>query len=150
MSFSLTEQTLVFLKAILLGTMSGLVYDLCRAVRRMTHAGLVGTALADLAFWIAALSGLFYFAVTDAAAQMRGFVLLGEGLGMMLHFLCFTPLLLPVLVALLRFSARTAAFPLRIGCRLCAFVGQRWKGITPLVHFLKKLKKKLPFLRCLG
>ena len=93
MSFSLAEQTLVFLEAILLGAAGGLMYDLCRAARRAARTGTLGTALADLVFWLAALGGMFYFAVTDAAAQMRGFVLLGEGLGMALYFLCFTPLL---------------------------------------------------------
>ena len=150
MSFSLAEQTLVFLEAILLGVASGLVYDLCRAVRRAARTGMFGTALADLAFWLIALGGLFYFAVTDAASQMRSFVLLGEGLGMTLYFLCFTPLLLPVFVALLHLFARAAAFPPQLGGRLCVFAGRRLEGIAPPVQFLKKLKKKLPFLRRLG
>lgn len=150
MSFSLAEQTLVFLEAILWGAAGGLVYDLCRAVRRAARTGTFGTALADLAFWLIVLSGLFYFAVTDAASQMRSFVLLGEGLGMALYFLCFTPLLLPVFVALLRLAARAAAFPPRLGSRLCILVGRRVEEFPPPVQILKKLKKKLPFWSRLG
>ena len=150
MSFSLDEQTLVFLEAILLGAAGGLMYDLCRAARRAARTGTLGTALADLVFWLAALGGMFYFAVTDAAAQMRGFVLLGEGLGMALYFLCFTPLLLPALVALMRFGARAAALPPKLGGRLCLFAERRLERISPPVQILKKLKKKLPFLRRLG
>ena len=55
MSFSLAEQTLVFLEAILLGAAGGLMYDLCRAARRAARTGTLGTALADLVFWLAAL-----------------------------------------------------------------------------------------------
>ena len=40
MSFSLAEQTLVFLEAILLGAAGGLMYDLCRAARRAARTAL--------------------------------------------------------------------------------------------------------------
>lgn len=150
MTFSLAEQTLVFLEAILLGVAGGLVYDLCRAVRRAGKAGTLGTALADLAFWLAVLGALFYFAVTDAAAQMRAYVLLGEGLGMALYFLCFSPLLLPLLLLALRFAAQMVRFPLRLGGKLCAWTGKQIEKIRLPVQIFKKLKKKLPFLRRLG
>ena len=81
---------------------------MCRSLRRAAHAGVFGTALTDFVFWLFVLGALFYFAVTDAAAQMRVYVLLGEGLGMALHFLCFTPLLLPVFIGVLRIFGRMA------------------------------------------
>lgn len=150
MSFSLEEQTLVFLEAILLGVGGGLVYDLCRSLRRVVHAGIFGTALTDFAFWLFVLGALFYFAVTDAAAQMRVYVLLGEGLGMALYFLCFTPLLLPVFIGLLRLLGYMAAFLPRQGAKICALAEQKWKAGERLVQIFKKIKKTLPFLKRLG
>ena len=137
MSFSLEEQTLVFLEAILLGVGGGLVYDLCRSLRRAAHAGVFGTALTDFVFWLFVLGALFY-------------VLLGEGLGMALHFLCFTPLLLPVFIGVLRIFGRMAAFLPRQGTKICALAEQKWRAGERLVQIFKKIKKKLPFLRRLG
>lgn len=150
MTFSLAQQTLVFLEAILLGVLGGLVYDICRAVRRATQTGIAGTAVADAVFWLVVLGGLFYFAVTDAAAQMRAYVLLGEGLGMALYFLSFSPLILPLLVLALRLAAGTFLFPIRLGCRICLWLdGFAGKIKTP-AEILKKIKKRLPFLKHLG
>ena len=145
MGFSLAEQTRVFLEAGLLGVLGGLIYDLCRAVRRTAHTGTLGTALADLAFWLAALGALFYFAVTDAAAQLRAYVILGEGLGMALYFLCFSPLLLPGFAALLRAAGRVLRAPVRAGGRFCIFVESKIARLHPGTQILKKVKKKLPF-----
>lgn len=150
MTFSLAEQTLVFLEAILLGAASGLFYDLCRAWRRAARAGAFGTALADFVFWLTALGALFYFAVTDAAAQMRAYVLLGEGLGAALYFLCFSPLLLPLMTGLLRFCGLAAAFPVRLGRWLCMWASDKLDKMACVAQIIKKLKKKLPFLRRSG
>lgn len=150
MTFSLAEQTRVFLEAILLGAAGGLVYDLCRAVRRVTQPGTVGTALADLIFWLSVLGALFYFAVTDAAAQMRLYVLIGEGLGMALYFLTLSPLVLALTVAALRLAAAAAVLPVRAGRRLCTMADTRLPKWTPSVQIFKMMKKRLPFWRRLG
>lgn len=147
MTFSLAEQTLVFLEAILLGAASGLWYDICRAVRRTARAGTFGTALADLLFWLTALGALFYFAVTDAAAQMRAYVLLGQGLGVTLYFLCFSPLLLPLMCEILHYIVLFVVFPVGLGQRLCIFIAEKFDRMAQVGQIIKKLKKRLPFLK---
>lgn len=150
MTFSLAAQTLVFLQSILLGAASGLWYDVCRAVRRTGRAGSFGTALTDLLFWLTALGALFYFAVTDAAAQMRGYVLLGEGLGALLYFLCFSPLLLPLMCAVLHCAGLLLCFPVNLGRRISIFAEKRLDGMAQVAQFIKRLKKKLSFLKHSG
>lgn len=150
MTFSLAEQTLVFLQAILLGALSGLWYDLCRAVRRTAHTGLFGTAILDLLFWMTALGALFYFAVTDAAAQMRGYVLVGEALGAALYFLCFSPLILPLVCGILHYSALAVTFPIRLGGKVCILAEKQLTKMSKITQIIKKLKKRLPFLKRSG
>lgn len=150
MSFTLGEQTLVFLESILLGVCAGLCYDVCRALRRVLRVRTVGTALLDGVFWLLTLGALFYFAVTDAASHARNYVLLGQGLGMALHLLCFSALLVPVLEQGLRLAGRLCALPPRTGARsadaAARLLGRRFRA----VQILKKIKKKLPFLRRSG
>ena len=90
MTFSLAQQTLVFLEAILLGVIGGFIYDICRAIRQIMHFKTKGTIIIDSIFWLILLIILFYFAVTDAVSQMRFYVILGEIGGMLLYFLSFT------------------------------------------------------------
>ncbi|MDR3767555.1 MAG: spore cortex biosynthesis protein YabQ [Butyricicoccus sp.] len=147
MTFTLGEQTLVFLEAILLGAAGGVCYDVCRALRWTFRTGRLGTALLDGVFWLLVLSTLFYFAVTDAAAQARSYVLLGEGLGMALYLLCLSPLILPVLRAALRAVCWVAVIPWRMGAAVAKMGNRLFDSRGKAVQILKKIKKKLPFLR---
>ena len=150
MTFSLAEQTLVFLESILLGAVSGLWYDACRAMRRTTHLDSFGTALVDFLFWMTTLGALFYFAVTSAAAQMRGYVLLGQGLGAVLYFLCFSPLFLPLMCTILYYVGFLVRFPINLGRRLCIFAEAKLHRLAQVAEIIKKLKKRLPFLKDSG
>lgn len=150
MSFTLGEQTLVFLEAILLGVGGGICYDVCRALRRVLRVRAAGTAVLDGAFWLLLLGALFYFAVTDAAAQARYYILLGQGLGMSLHLLCFSGVLVPALERMLRLAARLLALPPRAGAAAAAAAGRALGRCSRPVQILKKIKKKLPFLRRSG
>lgn len=150
MNFTLAQQTLVFLEAILLGVLGGVCYDVCRAVRRTFRAGLWGTALLDGVFWLVSLGALFCFAVTEAAAQARFYVPLGAGLGMALYFLCFSALALPVLRALLETLCWAVRLPYRAGARAAGAAGRLFDSRGRVVQILKKIKKKLPFSRRSG
>ena len=150
MTFTLQEQTLVFLEAILLGAVGGVCYDVCRALRWTFRTGRLGTALLDGVFWLLVLGTLFYFAVTDAAAQARSYVLLGEWLGMALYLLCLSPLVLPVLRAVLRGVCWVAVIPWRMGAALAQIADRIFDSQGLAVQILKKIKKKLPFLRHSG
>lgn len=147
MTFELAVQTAVFLKAILLGVGSGVLYDVCRAVRRIWHTGRVVTGLLDGLFWLICLGALFLFEMTDAAGQVRGYVLAGEGLGLALYFLSFSPIVLPLLISLLRAAAFAVCLPVRVGA-VCAGRIRSWhQGRKKNGRIIKNLKKRLPFFR---
>lgn len=148
MEITLAAQTVVFLRAILLGVLCGAVYDVCRAVRRAARAGPVLTALLDGLFWLAALILLFAFSVVYAAGQARGYVLAGEGLGLMLYGMSFSPLVLPLLTGLLRFAARGLRLPgraARRARRLLRRCGQRIRLNRKKIK--KNFKKNTSFFR---
>ena len=90
----LTAQSAYFLEAVLLGAVLGLVYDVFAVVRGLTRAGAGLTALCDALFWLIALAVYFVFTVAWAGGQVRGFLLLGCGLGALARVLrtVFRPL----------------------------------------------------------
>ncbi len=147
MTFTLGEQTLVFLEAVLAGAAGGVCYDLCRALRRRLHLGGLGTALLDGLFWLVVLGWLFYFSVTDAAAQARSYVLLGFGLGFGLYFLCFSQALLLLFQAIVGVLVWACILPVRLGRRTACLAAQFFDRAEQFVQNLKKTKKMLPFFR---
>lgn len=99
MEISLALQTVVFLKAVLLGAALGLSYDVLRALRRTLRAGVGATALCDSLFWLLAVCALFVFVLTAAQGEGRGYILLGGAFGGSLYFLTCSPPVLAVLSA---------------------------------------------------
>ncbi len=150
MIFSLEQQTLLFLEAVLLGMVSGLWYDVCRAVRQAGRLQTLGTALLDGVFCLPVCIGLFCFFVLEGPAQARGFVMLGAGLGAALYGLCFSAIVLPPMRWVLVLLGRAARFPWRLGERAAVQavkLAEKW--IHP-ARIFKIIKKKLSFLRRSG
>ena len=107
----ISQQLTIFLQAAALGAVLGLVYDLLRVLR--TLGGRLWGGALDVLFCLTAAASLFFF-VMAGDGEMRIFVLLGAGGGMLL-FLCLAgPLLRPVW----RFWLSVALFPARMAKRV--------------------------------
>lgn len=130
MEISIAFQTLVFLKAVLMGVSFGVLYDLLRAVRRSLHAGAAMTAFCDTLFWLGLLGTLFVFVLTAAAGEGRFYVLLGAGLGALLYFIALSPPVLAVAMLLMQGGKRVAGFPVFL-----------WKKTKPHLVYLKNTGK---------
>lgn len=139
MEISIAFQTLVFLKAVVMGVGLGILYDLLRAVRRALHAGVALTAFCDALFWIGTLGAVFIFVLTAAAGEGRSYVLLGAVLGALLYFIALSP---PVFI-LIMLVVRTVLRIVRLPQLLCPKVKLHlvcW-GNTSCIH--KKTREKL-------
>ncbi len=145
MTFSLAQQTLVFLEAILLGVIGGFIYDICRAIRQVLNFKTKGTVIIDTFFWLIVLTILFYFAVTDAVSQMRFYIILGEFGGMILYFLSFTAFLLPIL----KLFINSLLFVLTLPNTIIKFIISKAYIFRPfynyIIEIIKNIKKRLSF-----
>lgn len=119
---SIAVQTLVFLQAILFGIAAGLLYDVLRAVRRQTRAGILMTALCDGVFWVMFACAFFLFVVVRANGEGRAFILIGVVLGITLYFAAFTALILPLISIVVDFVTFALKIPLRLYNWLKKFV----------------------------
>lgn len=148
MEISIAVQTLVFLKAILLGTALSVIYDVLRAARRTARAGVGATAVYDVLFWAILLPALFVFVLTAADGEGRGYILLGMTLGGVLYFLTLSPPLLAllcwldhILCALVHIPCRayTCAEKFARQCKSRIFTEKKFKeNLKKLFHFRKK------------
>ena len=102
-----SEQLALFLRAVALGAVLGLIYDLFRTLR--TLGGKLWGGVLDALFCLVAAASLFLF-VMAGDGEMRIFVVLGTAGGMLL-FLCLAG---PILRPVWRFWLEVLLFPARL------------------------------------
>lgn len=122
-----SEQLIVFLRAIALGAVLGLVYDLLGALRRL--GGRIWGGVLDAAFCLTAAGSVFLF-VMAGDGEMRMFIALGALGGAVLFWCLLGSLLRPVW----GFWLDMALWPVGIFQNF-------------LKKFVKKLKKAFSFLK---
>ena len=96
MEVSIAAQTIVFFKAVLLGAILSVVYDLFRVVRVLTKARRGKTAVFDAIFCIISMITLFFFIVFAAKGEARIYIAIGALLGASLYFMTLSKLALHV------------------------------------------------------
>ena len=86
MILSVSAQATAFLWLVASGAVSGLLFDVFRAVRRVQPHPNALTQAEDVLYWLSVFLLVLYLLLTHNSGEMRGFVLLGFVLGMILYF----------------------------------------------------------------
>lgn len=110
MAIAITEQTAVFLHALLLGMALGCLYDVFRITR---IAFLIPAALVlaeDLLFFFLSSIVLFGFMLERSYGQIRWFILLGVVLGWVLYYFTLGSLVMKCSARIIGFTRRLLAF----------------------------------------
>ncbi len=101
MSQVIRQETMVFLTAVLHGALLALVYDLLRALRRVFAHSLAAVSAEDFLFWIAAGFLTFCLLFQETDGVIRGYVVVGAALGVILYRNLFGHLVLRVVTGIL-------------------------------------------------
>lgn len=91
--FEATRQGGVFLTMVYAGLLCGVLYDVLRVLRRITGAGRLWSAAADMAFWTAAAAVCALALMRVLRGPVRLYALLGACCGMCLYLLGVSELL---------------------------------------------------------
>lgn len=106
---SLAGQTYAFLMTILAGSIVGLLFDVYRVLRSAFRPKQIATALADLLFWIVVTPTVFALLLAGNWGELRAYVLIGLGLGLLLYFQTLSAVVIWCLAGALRGIGRMIA-----------------------------------------
>lgn len=99
---SLAGQTYAFLMTIFAGGIIGLLFDVYRVIRSVFQPRQLGTAVWDLVFWIMVTPVLFATLLASNWGELRFYVAIGVGLGLLLYFQAMSPWVIWFLVRTIR------------------------------------------------
>ena len=102
MGVYLAEQTTIFLQAILLGFVYGILYDAFRITRLAVPTARWVVFAQDVLFFFICAVGTFFFLMRAMDGQVRFFVLLGAALGMIIYFYSLSILIMSVSAVIIR------------------------------------------------
>lgn len=143
-SAGILKEADVLLAAFLMGVLLLFVYDMLRIVRRLVSHKIWVVGAEDLIFWIGSGLALFAMLYQENSGYIRGFVIGGVLLGMLLYNLVLSTWVVAGSVFLLRKILFVLSRPLVWTARLCkkplGFVGRKTKK---LLRFCKKELQKI-------
>jgi len=102
MGVYLAEQTTIFLQAVLLGFVYGILYDAFRITRIAVPTARWVVFTQDILFFFICAVSTFFFLMRTMDGQVRFFVLLGVILGMIIYFYSLSILVMGVSTAIIR------------------------------------------------
>jgi len=82
-------QFMLLMSSLILGLVTGLIFDIYRRIRNLVSPGPYLTALGDLCFWLLIAAITFVSLFTLSSGQVRGYVFIGiaAGLAFYMHFI---------------------------------------------------------------
>ena len=106
MILSMGSQVKLFLFMILLGVITGFIYDLIRTLRKIIKHNNFMIQIENFLFWILISTGIFFMILNKNSGQIRGFCIIGVFSGMILYSMLFSFMILKILVSLSNFFMR--------------------------------------------
>lgn len=143
-SAEILKEADVLLAAFLTGALLLFIYDVLRIVRKIVPHKMWLVGVEDLLFWIGSALALFAMLYRENSGYIRGFVIGGVLVGMLLYNLLLSAWIVAGSVFLLKKILFVLSWPLVWTARLfrkpLGFAGRKAKK---LLRFIKKELKKL-------
>ena len=114
MILSMMDQFRILFLSMLLGSVTGFIYDIFRIIRKVfKHSNLL-IQLEDILFWLIATAVAFYFFLNRSYGEIRMFALLGTACGIVLYFATISRVVIKISVVVVNFVKRVIAAAVRI------------------------------------
>ncbi|MFU0800058.1 MAG: spore cortex biosynthesis protein YabQ [Xylanivirga thermophila] len=102
MLMSTVNQAYIFLSAVYVGIIMGVIYDFFRAIRYRAKPNRIVTGIMDLIFWlIVAVLAFMVFYYTNYG-QIRFFNFIGMALGWLLYTITLSPWILKFIISIFK------------------------------------------------
>lgn len=110
----IVDQVYIFLYAILGGAIVAFLYDVLRIKRRAIRTGVIMVSLEDILYWFVAAIFLFITVYNSNSGEMRGYILIGNVIGVILYESIFSRIIIASSVRVINFTKRILIFVLKI------------------------------------
>lgn len=148
MKISVTHELVVFLSVTLLGIAEGILFDIFRAVRKNISDSFLAVGISDAVYWLFAVS-LFSAAMLRLNnGELRGYVFIGLGLGLLFHFLLFSNLIISIVTEIFLFFLKIFKIFLKILLTPTHFLYKM--VVVPIYTFFKACIGKISNVRKSG
>ena len=139
----LSQQTQIFLYAVILGILLGVVYDLLRVVHTASGRGRIVRGVLDVLFCAVCLVCIVAFLLFFAGGQMRVYISLGLAAGAILYGLGLSDLVCTLCYPLLKGVMWVASQMVTLAQTLLRAIQQGYAYIQGLPGF-RRLRNKQP------
>lgn len=110
MNKAITLELQFFMVSILWGALILLAYDGLRIIRRLIRHNSIIIAIQDLLFWISASIFIFAMIYVKNNGTIRGFSVMGMGIGMVLYHYILSDLVVKLVTGCIQFLLRPVKF----------------------------------------
>lgn len=145
MIFGVQRETRIFLLSVLLGVVFGAGYEVLRILRRVINHNDIAVFLQDFIYTV--LCSLCYYVFVTALAwgQLRGFVLFGCIMGMILEMVTIGNTATPLISAIIRLAVRWIVVkPIAVIVRIATKAGRKFvQSSKSLLKCRASAKKRL-------
>ena len=145
----MSGQAWLFLSTVAAGAVMGFVYDIFRIARKTArHKGWL-VQVEDVLYCAGVSALMFGFMLHRNYGEIRFFVIIGAGLGMLLYFFSLSPVVIKISVAVIRFvqkvlfaTARILLGPIRVIIRLGRLLAR------PCLALARFVRSRLHLIAC--
>ncbi|PYG88259.1 spore cortex biosynthesis protein YabQ [Ruminiclostridium sufflavum DSM 19573] len=110
----IADQVYIFLYAIVGGAIAAFFYDFLRIKRRTIKTNAVIVAFEDILYWLAAAVFLFVTVYISNGGEMRGFIFIGNIIGVLLYESIFSNIIIASSVMIINILKRLLLFIFKV------------------------------------
>ncbi len=114
MGVSIANQASIFLITVCVGFFIGFVYDLFRIFRRTIKHLSIFIQIEDFLYWLFVSIVMYYILLHKNYGEVRAFSIIGAFIGMVIYFLTFSQIFLPITVKVIKLFKKIIAFAIKI------------------------------------
>lgn len=147
MLMATSNQAYIFLSALYMGIVIGLIYDIYRVVRILSNSSKLVTSIMDILFWITAailcIVGFFYV----SSGEIRLYSIIGLALGWILYLLTFSRYMIKFFIRafkailwLCNKAIELLSYPFQVLIDILQLPRKLWRKY--IINYEGKLKRK--------
>lgn len=145
MNAAITLELQFFLVSILWGAILLIVYDVLRIFRRIIAHNALFIALEDIIFWVIASVFIFTMIFSLNNGTIRGFSIMGMGIGMTLYHYIFSEWVVKLISKLIQILLSPIRFVIKQIIKMYHYVERKLKKIFRFLY--NRLKKRVLSIR---